>query len=192
MSVFHVQFVLGVCFLQDQSAVPQNALMSVFHVQFVLGVCSSKGAERYRSGGANLLRPVSSAVQTYSTRKEDWPLNEPMTKTEAAYQVRVVYAVITIVIVVVVVTIIVVFVVTIIIVVVVTVIVVVVVTIVVVTIVVIVTITIVVVVTIIIVVGVTIIYVVGTINMYHYYHSQNYLRQYSIRSSMGYKVDWVF
>ena len=175
--------------------------MSVFHVQFVLGVCSSKAAEQYRSGGANLLRPVSSAVQTYSTRKEDWPLNEPMTKTEAAYQVRVVYAVITIVIVVVVVTIIIVFVVTIIIVVVVTIIIVVVVTIIVVvtitivgvvTIIIFVVVTIVVVVTIIIVVGVTIVYVVSTINMYHYYHSQNYLRHYSIRSSMGYTVDWVF
>ena len=58
-------------------------------MQFVLGVCSSSANERFHSGSDSLQRPVSSGVQTYDTRREEWPLNEPMTKVEAAYQVRV-------------------------------------------------------------------------------------------------------
>ena len=47
MAVFHVQFVLGVCYSRTNELYYQNASMSVFHVQFVLGVCSSRTNELY-------------------------------------------------------------------------------------------------------------------------------------------------
>lgn len=43
--------------------------------------------ERFKSGSTPLLRPVSSATQTFDTRKEEWPLDEPMPAIDATYKV---------------------------------------------------------------------------------------------------------
>ncbi|XP_070198779.1 xanthine dehydrogenase/oxidase-like [Littorina saxatilis] len=64
----------------------QNLACSLFY-KFVLNTCADKCQKRYQSGGTGLYRPVSSAVQTFDSRKEEWPLNQPMTKLDAAYQV---------------------------------------------------------------------------------------------------------
>lgn len=54
--------------------------------RFVLQVCPKAVSARYQSGASALVRPVSSGIQTYDTRKEEWPLTEPMTKHDATYQ----------------------------------------------------------------------------------------------------------
>ncbi|XP_039757164.1 indole-3-acetaldehyde oxidase-like isoform X3 [Pararge aegeria] len=41
---------------------------------------------RYKSGGAELARPVSHGTQTYDTDKSLWPLNQPVPKMEALTQ----------------------------------------------------------------------------------------------------------
>ncbi|XP_050344173.1 uncharacterized protein LOC126769429 isoform X2 [Nymphalis io] len=41
---------------------------------------------RYASGGSELVRPVSSGMQTYDTDKSLWPLNQPVPKLEALSQ----------------------------------------------------------------------------------------------------------
>ena len=61
--------------------------INVFFFQFCLSVCGSVVSGKYKSGGSLLERPVSSGIQTYDTNKTEWPLNEPMTKLDAGYQV---------------------------------------------------------------------------------------------------------
>ncbi|KAK7099380.1 uncharacterized protein [Littorina saxatilis] len=63
----------------------KNLACALFY-KFVLNACYVKSAPRFHSGSMNLNRPVSSGVQTYDTVKQDWPLDEPMTKLDAAYQ----------------------------------------------------------------------------------------------------------
>lgn len=41
----------------------------------------------YKSGGYPLERPISSGIQTYDTKKQEWPVTEPLTKLEGKYQV---------------------------------------------------------------------------------------------------------
>ncbi|XP_076451139.1 uncharacterized protein LOC143287015 isoform X2 [Babylonia areolata] len=65
----------------------RHSLACGLFYKFVLGVCSTKATQRFLSGGVNLTRPVSSAVQTYTSNKQEWPLNEPMTKMVAGFQV---------------------------------------------------------------------------------------------------------
>ncbi|KAL8614120.1 hypothetical protein ACOMHN_026337 [Nucella lapillus] len=64
----------------------RKTLAQALFYKFVLQVCPSAVAPRYVSGGFSLERPVSSGVQTYGTQKVEWPLTEPMTKRDAAYQ----------------------------------------------------------------------------------------------------------
>ncbi|XP_025084732.1 xanthine dehydrogenase-like [Pomacea canaliculata] len=64
----------------------RSTAMSFFY-KYVLDVCGDKVAQRYRSGGASLVRPVSSARHSYDTRQEEWPLNQPITSIDADYLV---------------------------------------------------------------------------------------------------------
>ncbi|XP_046360648.2 indole-3-acetaldehyde oxidase-like isoform X2 [Haliotis rufescens] len=63
----------------------KNLAVSLFY-KCVLGMCGEKAAARFRSGGNNLIRPVSSGTQTYDSRKDEYPLTEPMTKVDATLQ----------------------------------------------------------------------------------------------------------
>ncbi|PVD33597.1 hypothetical protein C0Q70_04854 [Pomacea canaliculata] len=65
----------------------RRSVATSFFYKYVLEVCGDKVAQRYRSGGASLVRPVSSANHSYDTRREEWPLNEPMTSIDADYLV---------------------------------------------------------------------------------------------------------
>ncbi|KAK7486654.1 hypothetical protein BaRGS_00022055, partial [Batillaria attramentaria] len=64
----------------------RRTLAQALFYRYALQVCPKAVAARYQSGASALQRPVSSAVQTYGTRKEEWPLTEPMTKRDATYQ----------------------------------------------------------------------------------------------------------
>ncbi|XP_067654508.1 uncharacterized protein [Haliotis asinina] len=63
----------------------KSLAMSLFY-KCVLGMCGEKAAARFQSGGTNLIRPVSSGTQTYDSRKDEYPLTEPMTKADATLQ----------------------------------------------------------------------------------------------------------
>ncbi|XP_067656034.1 uncharacterized protein [Haliotis asinina] len=63
----------------------KNLAISLFY-KYVLGMCGEKAAARFQSGGTNLIRPVSSGTQTYDSRKDEYPLTEPMTKVDATLQ----------------------------------------------------------------------------------------------------------
>lgn len=56
-------------------------------LQFALFMLGNKLDLRYQSGGFPLERPLSSGTQTYSTKKEEWPLTEPLLKIEGKAQV---------------------------------------------------------------------------------------------------------
>ncbi|XP_041366429.1 xanthine dehydrogenase-like [Gigantopelta aegis] len=70
--------------LTDTNYIKSLAL-SLFY-KFVLGACDTKVSPRYKSGGANLYRPLSSGTQSYDTHKQEWPVSEPMTKTTSELQ----------------------------------------------------------------------------------------------------------
>lgn len=55
-------------------------------MQFALEVVGEVADSRYRSAVGSLLRPLSSGTQTYSTRKEEWPLTQPIPKLESMVQ----------------------------------------------------------------------------------------------------------
>ncbi|XP_071104762.1 uncharacterized protein [Haliotis cracherodii] len=63
----------------------KNLAVSLFY-KCVLGMCGEKAAARFQSGGTNLMRPVSSGTQTYDSRKDEYPLTQPMTKVDAPLQ----------------------------------------------------------------------------------------------------------
>ncbi|XP_048242207.1 xanthine dehydrogenase-like [Haliotis rufescens] len=63
----------------------KNLAICLFY-KCVLGMCSEKAATRFQSGGTNLMRPVSSGTQTYDSRKDEYPLTQPMTKADATLQ----------------------------------------------------------------------------------------------------------
>ncbi|XP_048242204.1 xanthine dehydrogenase-like isoform X1 [Haliotis rufescens] len=63
----------------------KNLAVSLFY-KYVLAMCGEKAATRFRSGGTNLIRPVSSGIQTYASRKDEYPLTQPMTKKDATLQ----------------------------------------------------------------------------------------------------------
>lgn len=55
--------------------------------QFVLKTCpSAQVADRFKSGGTLLERPVSKGSQEYGTIEKEWPLTQPITKLEALAQ----------------------------------------------------------------------------------------------------------
>ncbi|XP_025087515.1 xanthine dehydrogenase-like [Pomacea canaliculata] len=64
----------------------RRTLAQALFYRFVLNECPNVVDQRFKSGATFLERPVSSAVQTYDTHKEEWPVTEPMTKREAVYQ----------------------------------------------------------------------------------------------------------
>lgn len=57
--------------------------------QFVLHVYGDMADKRLRSGAYPLERPLSSGKQSYGTRKEEWPLTEPLNKLEGKAQVTI-------------------------------------------------------------------------------------------------------
>ncbi|XP_067656037.1 uncharacterized protein [Haliotis asinina] len=63
----------------------KSLAISLFY-KCVLGMCGEKAAARFQSGGTNLIRPVSSGTQTYDSRKDEYPLTEPMIKADATLQ----------------------------------------------------------------------------------------------------------
>ncbi|XP_046360643.2 xanthine dehydrogenase-like [Haliotis rufescens] len=63
----------------------KNLAICLFY-KCVLGMCGRKAASRFQSGGTNLMRPVSSGTQTYDSRKDEYPLTQPMTKADATLQ----------------------------------------------------------------------------------------------------------
>lgn len=54
--------------------------------QFVLSLNPDSVSPQYRSGGSVLTRPVSSGKREFDTRKEVWPLNQPVPKIEGLIQ----------------------------------------------------------------------------------------------------------
>ncbi|XP_046360646.2 indole-3-acetaldehyde oxidase-like [Haliotis rufescens] len=60
----------------------KNLAICLFY-KCVLGMCGEKAGSRFQSGGTNLMRPVSSGTQTYDSRKDEYPLTQPMTKADA-------------------------------------------------------------------------------------------------------------
>ncbi|XP_067656038.1 uncharacterized protein [Haliotis asinina] len=63
----------------------KNLAISLFY-KYVLGMCGEKAAARFQSGGTNLIRPLSSGTRTFDTRKDEYPLTQPMVKADAALQ----------------------------------------------------------------------------------------------------------
>ncbi|KAK7469495.1 hypothetical protein BaRGS_00036474 [Batillaria attramentaria] len=61
-------------------------LAAALFYKFVLSVMPDKVAQRYQSGATQLVRPVSSGVQTYGTRQDEYPLTKAMPKLDAEYQ----------------------------------------------------------------------------------------------------------
>lgn len=61
---------------------------SCFNVlQFVLKIAPANMVSRRNvSGGAQIIRPLSTARQEYGTNKKNWPLSEPVIKLEALAQ----------------------------------------------------------------------------------------------------------
>jgi hypothetical protein len=57
-------------------------------LQFVLHVYGTKADKRLQSGGFPLERPLSSGKQSYGTKKDEWPLTQPMHKLEGKAQVN--------------------------------------------------------------------------------------------------------
>ncbi|KAL4224843.1 hypothetical protein ACF0H5_015539 [Mactra antiquata] len=55
--------------------------------RFVVHVLGKEITDRYRSGGYPLHRPLSSGQQSYGTKKDEWPLTEPLLKLEGSAQV---------------------------------------------------------------------------------------------------------
>nr|KAG5688435.1 hypothetical protein BaRGS_001852 [Batillaria attramentaria] len=66
---------------------PTMVFQGISATLFVLSIMPDKVAQRYQSGATQLVRPVSSGVQTFDTNKAEWPLNEPMPKLDAEYQI---------------------------------------------------------------------------------------------------------
>nr|CAD7599936.1 unnamed protein product [Timema genevievae] len=57
-----------------------------FCIGFILSLAKAKVKKSLISGGDLLIRPLSSAKQTYDTDKSVWPLNQPVPKLEALAQ----------------------------------------------------------------------------------------------------------
>ena len=55
-------------------------------LQTLLGLATPSDP-RLKSGTTSLERPLSSAVQTFQEKREDWPLKQPLPKTTALLQV---------------------------------------------------------------------------------------------------------
>ena len=55
-------------------------------LQTLLGLATPSDP-RLKSGATSLERPLSSAVQTFQEKQEDWPLKQPLPKTTALLQV---------------------------------------------------------------------------------------------------------
>jgi len=58
----------------------------------VLGVYGKSADPRVQTGASPLERPLSSGTQSYDTKKQEWPLTEPLLKLEGKVQVRVMVA----------------------------------------------------------------------------------------------------
>ena len=69
--------------------------MNFFLLQFVLHVYGEKANKRLWSGGYPLERPLSSGKQTYGTKKEEWPVTEPLHKLEGKAQVFIIIVIVT-------------------------------------------------------------------------------------------------
>ncbi|CAG2057499.1 unnamed protein product, partial [Timema podura] len=69
-------------------AVPEyrKGLAKALFYKFILSLAKAKVKKSLISGGDLLIRPLSSAKQTYDTDKSVWPLNQPVPKLEALAQ----------------------------------------------------------------------------------------------------------
>ncbi|BES97394.1 2 iron, 2 sulfur cluster Hypothetical protein [Nesidiocoris tenuis] len=72
--------------LPDATPAYRKGLAESLLYKFILSIDQSKIAEKYKSGGQLLTRPVSSAKQDFDTNRNLWPLNKPMPKLEALIQ----------------------------------------------------------------------------------------------------------
>ena len=59
----------------------------ISYFKFILYVCGSAIPMRLRSGGEDMVRPLSSGKQKYETDESTWPVGQPMTKIGADLQV---------------------------------------------------------------------------------------------------------
>ncbi|XP_039281010.1 indole-3-acetaldehyde oxidase [Nilaparvata lugens] len=69
--------------LPDASPVFREGLAVSLFYKFVLSLFPNEVSSKVRSGGERLLRPLSTASQSFQTDKSLWPLNEPVNKLEA-------------------------------------------------------------------------------------------------------------
>ncbi|XP_059486225.1 uncharacterized protein LOC132202920 isoform X2 [Neocloeon triangulifer] len=72
--------------LPDASVEYRKNLAQALFYKFVLGLDSSKVSAAHKSGGDNLVRPLSSGKQDFDTDKSLYPLNEAVPKIEAIAQ----------------------------------------------------------------------------------------------------------
>ncbi|RZF32560.1 hypothetical protein LSTR_LSTR006555 [Laodelphax striatellus] len=72
--------------LPDASPEYRKGLAISLLYKFVLSLLPDEVASKMKSGGANLIRPLSTASQTFETDKKLWPLNQPVHKLEAFAQ----------------------------------------------------------------------------------------------------------
>ncbi|XP_055352624.1 uncharacterized protein LOC129598650 [Paramacrobiotus metropolitanus] len=70
---------------ESSPAFRRSLALSLFY-KFALEATGNTAAERYRSAVGYLLRPVSRGLQTYPTKKENWPLTQPIPKIESLAQ----------------------------------------------------------------------------------------------------------
>jgi hypothetical protein len=55
-------------------------------VQTLLGICRPADP-KLASGGLSIERPLSSGLQTWQDKKDEWPLKQPLPKKTAKLQV---------------------------------------------------------------------------------------------------------
>ncbi|RZF32561.1 hypothetical protein LSTR_LSTR006556 [Laodelphax striatellus] len=69
--------------LPDASPEFRKGLAVSLFYKCVLSLLPDEVSSKVRSGGDNLIRPLSTASQTFNTDKTLWPLNQPVAKLEA-------------------------------------------------------------------------------------------------------------